>query len=456
MRRFIATVLSFCIVILCIPNLAADAAYAPDFTVSSESALLVSMDSGKIIYEKNADKQLYPASLTKIMTCLLVLEAIPETELESTVITGKQYIFDELYLKGASHANIMANEQVRAIDLLYATMLRSACEAANMLADYVGNGGDDSIADVDNIPRFVDMMNVKAKEIGATNTVFKNAHGLHEDGQVTTVHDLYKITKYAIDKYPLFLKIATTVQYTMPATNKHSQTRTISHTNPMLFKSNSNYYAYAKGFKTGTTTESGRNLISMAEYNNYNYLLITMKAPYKYDTGEIISDNLACLDHKNIYKWVFNTFEQKTILTTSTAAGQAPIQLGKDKDTLLLVPKEDIVTLLPKHVDISSVQKVSHINENIFAPVKKGKVLGTLDLKMADEIIATVDLVASESVERSSILYLLYSVKSFFTSSYFKWAIVIIVIFLLAYITLIILYNKKKKKRKRVAPRRKL
>lgn len=182
MRRFIATVLSFCIVILCIPNLAADAAYAPDFTVSSESALLVSMDSGKIIYEKNADKQLYPASLTKIMTCLLVLEAIPETELESTVITGKQYIFDELYLKGASHANIMANEQVRAIDLLYATMLRSACEAANMLADYVGNGGDDSIADADNIPRFVDMMNVKAKEIGATNTVFKNAHGLHEDG----------------------------------------------------------------------------------------------------------------------------------------------------------------------------------------------------------------------------------------------------------------------------------
>ena len=76
MRRFIATVLSFCIVILCIPNLAADAAYAPDFTVSSESALLISMDSGKIIYEKNADKQLYPASLTKIMTCLLVLEAI--------------------------------------------------------------------------------------------------------------------------------------------------------------------------------------------------------------------------------------------------------------------------------------------------------------------------------------------------------------------------------------------
>lgn len=71
--------------------------------------------------------------------------------------------------------------------------------------------------------------------------------------QVTTVHDLYKITKYAIDKYPLFLKIATTVQYTMPATNKHSQTRTISHTNPMLFKSNSNYYAYAeRHLKSGT------------------------------------------------------------------------------------------------------------------------------------------------------------------------------------------------------------
>ncbi len=456
MRKLIATVLSFCIVILCIPNLSTSAAYAPDFTVSSESALLVSMDSGKVIYEKDADKKLYPASLTKIMTCLLVLENIPEAELESTLITGKQYIFDELYLKGASHANIMANEQVRVIDLLYATMLRSACEAASMLADYVGNGGDDSIADADNIPRFVSMMNAKAKELGAVNTVFKNAHGLHEDEQVTTAHDLYLILKYAIEKYPLFLKIATTVQYTMPVTNKHSQTRTISHTNPMLFKSNSNYYAYAKGIKTGTTTESGRNLISMAEYNNSGYLLITMKAPYKYDTGEIISDNLACMDHKNIYKWVFGSFEQKTILTTSTVAAQAPIQLGKDKDTLLLVPKEDIVALLPKHVDVSSVQKVAHINESIFAPIKKGQVLGTMDLKLADEVIASVELVASDAVERSSVAYLLYSVKSFFTSSYFKWALVIIAVFLLIYVTLIILYNNKKKKRKRVISRRKL
>lgn len=440
------------------PGMTASAAYTPDFQVNSATALLIDMDTEKVIYSKEPDMQCYPASLAKIMTCLLVLENIPNAELETRKMTAAVGVYNDLYLQGASTAGVVVGEEVLVIDLLYGLMLRSGCETALILADNIGQGDSYS----DRVSDFVRMMNEKAKELGCSDkTVFANPHGLHDPTQTTTANDLWKILKYAIEKYDRFLTISTTKSYTMHATNKHAEERIISHTNSMMFESwagETKYYSpYVKGIKTGTTDESGKNLVSMGTDKGVSYLLITMAAPVKYENGDPITDNLSFLDHKNIYNWVFTNFELKTILKQESIAAQIKITLGQDKDILLLTPNKDVVSLLPKNVDISAVQKIPHVPESVEAPVKAGQEIGTLDLKLNDEVIVTVPLVASETIERSSFLYALEQIKSFFGSSWFKGAVIIILIFLVIYILLIIRYNRKKKRRgKRVRPRRSL
>ncbi len=449
-RKIISVLLSVCMIaaLLC-TTLTAGAAYEPDFEVSSQSVLLLDMDSEKVLYAKNPDKICYPASLVKIMTFLIVMEHVPEEKFEETA-TAKTYIFDRLYGMNASNAGIKHNEEVRIIDLLYAMMLASACEAASILADYVGEGSTEN---------FVAMMNEKAKALGCNNTVFKNEHGLHDPEQVTTANDMQKIIDYAIDTYPLFLKISKEGTYVMPPTNKHSTERTIRHTNLMMFKTLVDpkyYYAYIKGIKTGTTSEAGKNMVSMATKDNYSYLLITLHAPTKYENGDKIADNLCFLDHKNIYNWAFSNFSLKSVVEEGQTAGQVKVKLGKDKDVLLLEPENKVLTLLPKHVDISAVQKVREIPESVNAPIQKGQVIGKLKLKLDDEVIGEVNLVATEAVERSNLLYILDQIGRFFSSIWFRLAMIVIVIFLVIYITLIVMYNRKKKKRKRVRTHRHL
>ncbi len=431
------------------------AAYTPDFTVNSESALLIDVDTQKVIYQKSPDKKCFPASLAKIMTCLITLEQIPDDELVTTKATAAVGVYNDLYLQGASDAGVLVGEEVTIIDLLHGLMLRSGCETALILADRIGQG-DDYRARVDH---FVQMMNDKAKELGCSeNTHFANPHGLHDPSQTTTANDMWKILKYAMEKYDRFLEISTKKSYTMQATNKHSSSRVISHTNSMMFESwagETKYYSpYVKGIKTGTTDESGKNLVSMGSDKGMTYLLITMQAPVIDKDGKRLSDNLSFLDHKNLYNWVFQSFELKTVLQQESIAGQIAVTLGKDKDTLLLNPKEDVIVLLPKNVDISSVQKLPKLAESIEAPVQKGDEIGTLDLKLNDEVIATVGLVASETIQRSTFLYLLEQVKGFFGSPFFKVAFVLILVFLVVYVALILYYNKKNRRKRRKAARR--
>ncbi len=443
---------------LCFSGMTVNAAYTPDFEVNSQTALLIDMDTEKVIYAKNPDVRSYPASLAKIMTCLLTLENVPDQELATRKMTAAVGVYNDLYLQGASDAGVVVGEEVTVIDLLHGLMLKSGCETALILADNIGQG-EDYRERVDN---FVQMMNDKAKEIGCSeNTHFANPHGLHDDTQTTTANDLWKILKYTIEKYDRFLEISTKKSYTMSATNKHESERIISHTNSMMFESwagVTKYYSpYVKGIKTGTTDESGKNLVSMGTDKGMTYLLITMKAAVIDEKGERITDNLSFLDHKNIYNWVFQNFELKTVLKKESIAAQIKVTLAQDKDTLLLNPGEDVISLLPQNVDISSVQKIPHIAESIEAPVEKGQQIGTMDLKLNDEIIATVPLIAAETIERSSFLYAMEQVKGFLGSGWFKGALIVIAVFLVVYISLIVYYNKNKKRRnRRVQPRRPL
>jgi D-alanyl-D-alanine carboxypeptidase (penicillin-binding protein 5/6) len=440
------TALFTTLILLCATGLPAYAEVDPElgFEVNSQAVYLVNNESGIVIYQKNAQERMYPASLTKIVTAIVAIENCQD--LENTMVTAPSYIFDELYTQNVSHADIRHGETLSMLDLLYAMMLRSACEAASIVADYIGNGS---------IETFVQMMNDTAKRIGVSeNTHFVNPHGLHNDEQYTTAEDMYLITKYAMN-IPIFAQIATTNKYTMAATNKHSEARTIYHTNTMMDENRggSFYYPYIAGIKTGTTDQSGRNLVSTATKDAYSYTLVTMKAPMYYDNGDTISDNLAYVDAKQLYNWAFDKWAVRNVVKTSTVKGQVPVELCSEKDVISVFPETDVDRLLRKDIDLSALQEIKTLDETVDAPVEAGQVLGTLEVKLNDETIAKVNLVAGETLERSEWLFFLRKLKGVFTSVWFKLAVAFVLLLVALYILYAIMYNRRKRRRRRTTKR---
>lgn len=245
--------------------------YSNDVKTLSDSILLVNMDTGQVVFEKDPDSKRYPASTTKIMSYIIAVENIDD--LENTRIPIKQEVLDTLDGTGSSTANLEAHvgKTMSAIDLLYSMMVPSGNDASVVLADYIGGG---------NIKKFVDMMNEKAKELGCENTHFENPDGLHHDNHYTTARDLYKITTYALT-LPKFEKITNTTTYYC-----ENDSYPLITTNYMIDQNRGGkyYYMYANGIKTGTTNEAGRCLVTTATADGYSYMAVLLHAPY-YEYG---------------------------------------------------------------------------------------------------------------------------------------------------------------------------
>ena len=209
MKKMLPICSLFFLLIFLIPSLSVKAAaYEPDFEPVSQGVILVNLDTEAVVYEKNADLRLEPASTTKIMTYIIAAEHI--SDLEGTMITAKKEVLDRLDGTGSSTMGLQDDETLSAMDLLHGLMIRSGNDASLVLADYVCNG---------DINQFVEMMNQKAQELGCQDTHFTNPHGLHDENHYTTARDLYLITKYAMT-LPNFMEISSKVSYVLPATNK--------------------------------------------------------------------------------------------------------------------------------------------------------------------------------------------------------------------------------------------
>jgi len=375
--------------------------YKPPFEAASQAVYLVNTDTGTVIYEKNADVPLHPASLTKIMTAILAIEAVDD--LSSTMVTAPSYIYDEFAGLGVSTADIWRGETLSMEDLLYALLLPSACEAASIIADYVGEGSIDA---------FVDQMNRKAMELGAKHTHFENPHGLDDPEQVTTAYDMYLITRYALS-FPVFEKICNTTYYEMPVTPRHPTAGAwfIKHTNMLLRRDTQYFYEYAAGVKTGSTPEAGRNLVSTASKNGYHYMLVTLGAPYENPDGS--GRNLSFVDAVQLYDWAFDNFSLITVLKENDVIDEIHVSLGQKQDFVTLTAGRDVVALLPSETDASSIQQTVILREDVRAPVSAGDVLGRVELYLSGSLLDAVDLEASQDVARSPWLYGLDAAKRF-------------------------------------------
>ena len=409
--------------------------YAASFNcpvkTTCESILLVNLDSDVTIYEKNSHTRRSPASTTKIMTYIIVSEQIDD--LEGTTVTITKDIINELSGTGSSVAGLKEGDNISIYNLLQCLMISSGNDAALALAKYVGNG---------NINSFVEMMNNKAIELGCLDTHFVNPHGLYEPEHYTTSSDLYKITKYAMS-LPYFSEIVNTVVAYPFGENRYP----IVTTNSLIDKVRGGeyYYRYAKGIKTGHLDESGYCLVSSATKNGHTYICVALGAPSIDKNGDQITLNGAMKDSKELYVWAFDSFTIKKILDSNTPVTEVKIRYSWDTDTLLLVPSSNFSTILPKNVEASSVEITPSIPEFVNATVKEGDKIGTATLRYANQDLATIDLVASKTVNRNITLYIISMIKNIITSKWFIISMVIVLILTILYIMLTTLYNKKLK-----------
>lgn len=407
--------------------------------ITADAYMLISQDDELILAEHNIDSLVYPASTTKIMTAILVLENAELTETET--MTSEMY---NLIPVGSSHAAIDRNETLTVEDLLYCLMLPSGNEAAIMLAYHVAG----------NIENFSVMMNEKAMEIGATNTNFVNPHGFHDENHYTTTSDMAKITLYACQN-EMFNEISNTAQKTISATNTKSEPRIVYTTNKLIYRtSDSRYYEYAKGIKSGYTSQAGYCLIASAE-NDSSEKLISLIFNAKLD--EDTNESRLYTETKELFEWGFNNFEKVELIDLSKPMHELPVRLSVESDYVLIQPTSAVVGILPIDYNVEDIVYDYNIPESLTAPVLENEIVGTVNVYYDGTFWGTSELVAINSLELSDVLYWVDQIENFFDSSLFKIVMTtIIVLFVLGVaIRMSKIRAKNKKTRRNVVRKQK-
>ena len=417
--------------------------YNPPFEIQAQSAIVVDLSSGEVVYELNADAPVQPAMLTGMMTTILTLES--GMDLDNTTGTMKQYIQDTLYQSGAYLGGFLLNEEAGLRKLCYAVMLQSACDAAMMIADTVGDGSQ---------AYFVEQMNKKAQEIGAQNTTFTTAYGRVEEGSTTTARDMASIAQYAME-VPGFMEIAGTASYDGGPTNQH-ETLYWNSQNSLLVPGHQYYYQGVTGLKSSFDTDAGRSLVATCSSGGVSYLVVLMGVPAYDDNGERLEENLAFTQAADLFDWLYSTFKIKTVVEQGKNITEVPLKFCWGQDYLRLMSAERFTALMPVDVEASSVTYRFHLPQAVAAPVERGEVVGTAELVLANEVLGEIDLVATETVDRNLLLYALGGLASLYSHFWFKYAVVFLVLLGAFYTFVMVMRNKNKERYRSVRHRKRL
>lgn len=291
-RKKIAAALVLCVSLLSSPSLLAAAITTNSIAgwpqgpeIVDETGVLMEAETGTILYDKGMDQRMYPASTTKIMTALVVLENTEDLQTKITFTeTGTKEVTPD-------SANIQAQlgEELTVEQCLYASLLASANEVSSQLAEFVGGTKE----------HFVEMMNLKAQELGCSDTHFTNPNGLPDENHYTTAHDLALIMQAAIQN-ETFREIESTQTYTIPATNKTATPRNLTNHHAMLVSGNPSYYEGAFAGKTGHTDAAKDTLVTAAEKNGMTLICVVLKS----DNGQVVADTI------NLFNYGFEQFQR--------------------------------------------------------------------------------------------------------------------------------------------------
>ena len=432
MKRIISCLLAVIVILITAMSVSA-VDYGCTVDPVAGAVYFENLDTGAVVYQKNADGQMYPASTTKIMTYAVVADNV--SDFDGTMVTVKEDVMQgmdpESTVMGLSEH---IGESVSIRDLLYGMMLPSGNDAALVLADYVGGG----------ISGFVDMMNAKAAELGCTGTHFANPHGLFDSNHYSTASDMAKITKYAMTKQS-FMDICNTVEYTPRGFDSP-----LHNTNYMLsptLEGGKYYYPLTRGVKTGYLDEAGKCLVTTADNGTFKYLCVELGANYSY--AENI--NYAMLDAAKFYEWAYNSLGSQTVYGPSDVVKTIPVKFAAADKEAVAVPEKEVIALLPNSYDKELIKVDIKCVDELEAPVAKGDVLGTVTVYYDDMDLGTTNVVAADDIELNKLKYRLAKTKDFFADNIFL--VVVIAVLLIAVVVLIFALIARRKRAARARRR---
>lgn len=375
MKKILLIIMSFFVLNL---NVLAEEDFAPN----GKSAILVDNLSGKVLYEKNADEKLAPASMTKLASMLMVMEAIDNGNLK---FEDKVTISEEAANMGGSQVFLQAGEVYTVYDLLKSVAIASGNDAVVALAEKIGGSQSG----------FVDMLNKRLKEIGATNTNFVNAHGLDAEGHYSTARDMSIIARELL-KHPKILEFTSIYEEYL---EKNDGSRIwLVNTNKLV-----RFYDGVDGLKTGFTKTAGYCLTATASKNNFRLISVVM--------GEDTSENRSS-DTVKMLNYGFNTFKINIIKTKGESLGKVRVERGKqDKANIVLL--NDATEIL-KNTDPVTEYKFNLKVNKIKAPVKVGDIVGTAEIIDSEgNIVDEVDVTVEKDIKKANILdYMLRNLKT--------------------------------------------
>ena len=433
-KRFLSVFLLFVLLVTLsvTPFASADEPKLPeDPDIQAKAALLVDANTGAIVYAKNEHQELYPASLTKIMTALLVVEAIDKGQLTLEQEVTASATISSLDTDGST-ANIKPGEIMTIEQLLYCMLVVSANEACVILAETVAGSVD----------AFVAQMNEKAQALGCKNTHFVNPTGLHDSQHYTSAWDLYLITKEALTHQD-FVRISDTGDITLPATNLH-EARSLHSTNYLIsvWRSRGYINKNAHGIKTGSTSEAGHCLVSSAAKGSLSFISVVLGCDrLTLEDGEIRT--MSFYETNRLFQWGFDNFSYKTILTADEYPKEVAVSLSKI-DHVTVHPARDVEILMPNGLEPEDLERTLVLQDPVEAPVTEGQVLGTIQLAYQGTVCATEDLLALNDVEASRLLTFWRDVKLFFAKPAVKIAGVVLAVLLVVVLLWKLIFGRRR------------
>lgn len=344
--------------------------------IEAPSAILMEASTGKVIYEKDADTKRPPASVTKVMTLLLIYEALENgTITKEDVVTTSEYASS----MGGSQVFLETGEEQTVDTLLKCIVVSSANDACVAMAEYI-SGSEEA---------FVEAMNKKAKELGMNNTVFKNCNGLDTDGHMTTARDIALMSRELTTHYPdIFSYTKIWMDTIIHKTKRGEEEFGLSNTNKLIRQ-----YPYATGLKTGSTGNAKFCLSATASKDGIDLIAVVMAAP---DSKTRIADTETLLNYG------FSKCRKYEDDDYASLQKKATVQRGK-KDTVTAVQKNGFMYIDTEGKALDKIEKEIKIEKTVKAPVKKGQKIGEIIYKIGEEQLGTVPLVASESVPKQTL-----------------------------------------------------
>jgi serine-type D-Ala-D-Ala carboxypeptidase (penicillin-binding protein 5/6) len=351
-----------------------------ELEVDARHVILQDHKSGKILFEKNADDKIYPASMTKIMTAIVTFDLLKkgETSLdEKIIISEKAWRMSQ---SGYSSMFIMLNDEVSVEDLLKGIIIVSGNDACVALAEGLSGSEED----------FVILMNEKAIEIGLENTNFNNSSGINDPENYSTVRDILKMSKYMIDNYPEYYTYFKETTFTWDRTGGDPITQ--GNRNPLLYK-NMN----VDGIKTGFLTVEKYSLAS------------TMKSGERRITAVgsgFLTKNSRSRQSAKILNWGMKKFDTIQVVKKDEVIDSLNVWLGK-KNKLDVSSFSDLYITVPKRKK-KNIKAVMVYDKPIQSPIKKGQVVGSINVYVSDELTNQIDLIANEEIKRANIFARLF------------------------------------------------